>query len=135
MVLDFGRLSNNGTVDELLTVRYQVVVLDTAETLNNQADWTWNGGSLPAFAPPVTIVEPSLGLSKTVTPTEARIGSEVTYRLTLGHLPDSNSDAYDVVLSDLVPGQLIYVPGSLRRSAGRRLRNWLIWAAPQLMVR
>ncbi|HQL40498.1 MAG TPA: hypothetical protein PKV95_13565, partial [Anaerolineaceae bacterium] len=140
MVLDFGRLSNNGTVDELLTVRYQVVVLDTAEnlrgvSLNNQADWTWNGGSLPAFAPPVTIVEPSLGLSKTVTPTEARIGSVVTYRLILGHLPDSNSDAYDVVLSDLVPGQLIYVPGSLRFVSGQAPTELVDSAAPQLMVR
>ena len=140
MVLDFGRLSNNGTVDELLTVRYQVVVLDTVEnlrgvSLNNQADWTWNGGSLPAFAPPVTIVEPSLGLSKTVTPTEARIGSVVTYRLTLGHLPDSNSDAYDVVLSDLVPGQLIYVPGSLRFVSGQAPTELVDSAAPQLMVR
>ena len=141
MTLNFGSVANvNQQVDEVLKVRYWAVVLDNAEnlrgvSLNNQAVWTWSGGALSMAAPRVVIVEPELGLTKTVTPAEVMVGSIVTYRLMLGHLPDSNSAAYDVVLTDIVPAQLSYLPGSLRFVSGQMPVELVDLMAPRLSIR
>ncbi len=118
MTLSFGAVTNSGTETVPLTVRYWVVVLDNAENLDglslaNQAQWTWDGGSLASVAPAVRILEPKLTLTKEANVKEVLPGSEVTYTLTIAHTADSHSDAFNVELSDVVPPALDYVPGSL----------------------
>jgi len=52
-----------------------------------------------------TVIEPQLTITKTVDVEQARLGQEVTYTLTLFHRPNSTSNAFDVILTDLVPSE------------------------------
>ncbi|MAT41871.1 MAG: hypothetical protein CL609_05985 [Anaerolineaceae bacterium] len=120
MIINFGDVTNISAAEEdiTLTIEYDVVVLNTeanvdGQTLGNQADWTWVGGSLEAEASPVTIVEPDLVITKSVTPETAYNNQTVTFTVTLNHTEDSNSDAFNLAISDTLPETLTYVPGSL----------------------
>ena len=124
MVLNFGTVTNSGTEDAVLTVRYTVVVLDTGENVRgeqreNAVRWQWDSGDLETGADPVTIVEPDLTLLKTVEPNVVLPGGEVTFTLTVAHTAASNQDAHDVVLLDVIPPQLAYIPGSLTYVSGQ----------------
>lgn len=121
---DFDDLSNTSGSDQTITLRYRVVVLDNAAnvrglSLHNSVVWQWTGGTLAADAPTGIIVEPFLAMQKKVKPQIALPGSTVTYTLTLTHTPESNSDAFDVVLTDLVPKELKYQPGTLQWVSGQ----------------
>lgn len=114
--------TNNATA-ETITVVYEVVVLNTTAnvrgvTLNNSAVWSWAQGSRTAAAPNVTIVEPTLQVSKTATPTVVDSGDVITFTLTVQHTAASNADAFDLVLTDIIPTGLTYVPASLQHVSG-----------------
>ncbi|MBI4762444.1 MAG: sortase [Chloroflexota bacterium] len=118
-----GDVSNSGTADGIVTIRYTAVVLDVIEnqdgiSLNNSAALTWSSGSLAASASDVTIVEPDFELNKTADRAVALPGSTITFTLTLRHTAQSNVDAFDVVLTDVLPAGLTYVPGSLTIISG-----------------
>ncbi len=108
--------------DTTLVIQYHAVVLDVIEnrqpvTLNNSATWAWTGGSLSASAPNVTIVEPDMFIDKSVSPTVVQAGQSVTYTLLIYHnAPPSSADAFDVVVTDVLPSGLAYVPCSLTYS-------------------
>jgi len=113
-----GDITNGAAGDQTLTVRYTAVVLDAAAvvrgvTLRNAVNWTWTGGELNFSGPQVTAVEPTLTLGKTADPTVALPGTPITFSLTVGLDPASNADAFDLVLSDLLPADLTYIPGTL----------------------
>ncbi len=123
MVINFGDLYNNSQDDIVLTIEYRVVVLNSegnlgGKQLGNQAKWTWDGGTLSLAAPKVTILEPKLDVSKSVNPTVALQGQTLTYSLVVRHQEDSETDAFNVLLNDLIPPQLTYVPGSLTFVSG-----------------
>lgn len=126
VVFDFGNLINTIGAVGTVTVQYRVVVLDVIENqsgvgnLNNLAELSWNGGTLEiAEASVVSIVEPRLTLDKTADFTIAVPGTTITFTLTIGHDPiNSTMDAYDVLLADVVPAGLTYVPGSLTYVSG-----------------
>ncbi|RME84737.1 MAG: DUF11 domain-containing protein, partial [Caldilineae bacterium] len=63
-------------------------------------------------APPVTLVEPTLVISKSVTPTAAQPGDTVFYNIEVYHSPTSTIPAYNVAITDIVPNGLNYIPGS-----------------------
>ncbi len=67
---------------------------------------------------PITIVEPELSVQKTVSPTQQSLGDEVTFTVTVQHLPTSTATAYDIVISDTLPAGLSYVVGSASLPAG-----------------
>jgi len=118
-----GDVSNSGASNGTVSVRYTVVVLDSIENqdgvrLNNGATLTWDSGSLSTAAPEVTIVEPDFELTKEADRTVATPGSVITFTLTLRHTNASNVDAFDVVLTDVLPPGLTYVPGSLTILSG-----------------
>ncbi len=126
MTVDFGTLTNSDTdnsTDETLTLVYRAVVLNTpantrAQQRNNSAAWNWTGGSVVDAAPNVTIVEPTLDITKTMSPASADAGDTVTITLTLQHAVSSNANAFEVTLSDVLPSGLSYVGGSLAHTAG-----------------
>ena len=123
MTLDFGALNNSGAAEQTLTVRYRVAVVDNLEnvrgvSLNNHAQWSWTGGALDLSARTVTIIEPELTLIKTADVEKVIPGQIITYTLTAAHDPTSNSPAFDVVLTDVLPAELQYVTGSLRSVSG-----------------
>ncbi|HEY9075989.1 MAG TPA: sortase [Anaerolineaceae bacterium] len=121
--LNFGTLTNSSSGDITLSVQYRAVVLDSLEntrgaTLRNNAQWTWRGGDLRLITPPVTIIEPKLAVAKGAEPTVASPGTVITFSITVSHAVGSNSPAYDVVVTDTLPDNLIYVPGSLKVVSG-----------------
>ncbi|OJX45853.1 MAG: hypothetical protein BGO78_11145 [Chloroflexi bacterium 44-23] len=123
MVINFGDLYNNSQDDIVLTIEYQVVVLNSEGNLSgtdlgNQATWSWDGGTLSLAAPQVTILEPKLEIAKSVNPTVALQGQTLTYTLRIRHTDISETDAFNVLLNDLIPPQLTYVAGSLTFVSG-----------------
>lgn len=65
----------------------------------------------------VIIVEPTLDLTKTSTVTQIEAGSAIPYSLRVAHLPSSEAPASDVVLTDTLPADVLFVPGSLQTGA------------------
>lgn len=126
VTFNFGTLTNSdldNATPETLTLTYTVVVInggsnDRGDQRNNSAVWTWSGGSVTTAAPNVRIVEPTLVVTKTALPTEGDAGDLITFTVTLAHTGPSNADAFDVVLSDVIPARMTYVPGSLDCTLG-----------------
>ena len=124
--LNFGTLTNSdldNATAETLTLTYTVVVInggsnDRGDQRNNNAVWTWSGGSVTAAAPNVRIVEPTLTVSKVALPTEGDAGDLITFTITLAHTGASNADAFEVALADVIPARMTYVPGSLDCTLG-----------------
>jgi LPXTG-site transpeptidase (sortase) family protein len=119
ITFDFGDVENTSATDDAtITVLYNVIVLDTASNkdgvndINNAVTWTWDGGSLDGSAAPVEIIEPDLLIEKTVDREVIAIGRTVTYTIDIAHTAASRADAYDVVVTDVVPVGMEYVAGS-----------------------
>ncbi|QDU19434.1 SdrD B-like domain-containing protein [Urbifossiella limnaea] len=113
---------------ETLTFTYTVVVLNTAgnqrgTALTNSAT-TATGGvdRSTTSAPAVTVAEPTVRVTKTVTPTTGDASNAdadaVTFTLVIDHAPASNADAFNIALTDAIPAGLTYVAGSLTNTAG-----------------
>ena len=114
--------TNAGTALQGITVRYQAVVLNVSsnvagKTLTNSAKLTWTGHTdLPAAqSAPVTVIEPKLTIDKSVTPTTAQASDLVTFTILV---TASQTTAHNVALSDIFPGDITYVDGSLQHTAG-----------------
>ncbi len=117
---NLGNVTNNSpTATETLLVNYEVVVLDIpanvngVNNLNNSVTWTWTGGSLVAEAPPLEITEPQLTIAKGADPLVAPYGAPITFTLSIAHSSLSTAPAYDVVVQDVLPPGLAFVPGSV----------------------
>jgi LPXTG-site transpeptidase (sortase) family protein len=119
---DFGDLTNGGTSDETLTVQYHVIVLDIAanangvDDINNAVTWTWTGETRTGQAPPVEVIEPDMDIEKTTDTAVAPLGSTIPFTIEIYQTDISAANAYDVVVTDVLPEGLDYVDGSI--SAG-----------------
>ncbi len=114
---------NNNATAETLTFVYTAVVLNTAgnvrgQNRHNTAVWSSSSSSVNASAPNVTVVEPTLQVVKTATPTRGDAGGTITFTLTISHTGTSNADAYDAVLTDVLPVGLTFVPASATNTGG-----------------
>jgi LPXTG-site transpeptidase (sortase) family protein len=132
ITFDFGTITNSSGSYQTITLRYRVVVLDVTEnrmvlngsgtvigaTLRNDVTWQWSTGQLEAAAQPVNVVEAELGIEKEDGHTIAIPGALITFTIDIAHTPDSRADAYDVVVTDLLPPGLEYIPGSLQNLSG-----------------
>lgn len=105
--------------NQQIVIQYRAIVLDVIENqdgvqLNNSVTWAWTGGSFTTTAPNVRIVEPDLDIDKSATPTQnVPLGTPVQFTLFVDHTtPASQTDAFDVVVSDFLPANLQYVPCS-----------------------
>ena len=106
--------------DTTLVLQYHAIVLDVIENqngsaLNNSATVTSSGPTLTSSAPNLKIVEPDLAIDKSATPTSGvPIGTPIQFTLTINHTsPQSTADAFDVVVTDILPAALEYVPCSI----------------------
>jgi LPXTG-site transpeptidase (sortase) family protein len=115
----FGTVVNaHASNPESITIRYRAVVLDVLAnaggvSLANDATMQWSAGSVSRQTSPVTIVEPDLGLEKTVDIPLAAPNMVLTYQIRIFHNPGSQLPAYDAVINDVLPDDVTYVPGSL----------------------
>ncbi len=119
ITFNLADIANNGAVDEVLTIDYDVVALDNqgntrSVQLNNDALWRWDSGSLRDAAAEVNVVEPTLTLGKTADRTVVFPGELITFTLTVGQDAISDAVAFDLLLEDLLPPDLIYEAGTLR---------------------
>jgi len=108
-----------------IVIQYRAIVLDVIENqsgtqLNNSVTWAWTGGSFTTSAPDVEIIEPDLEIDKSATPVNnVPLGTPVQFTLFIDHTtPASQTDAFDVIVSDFLPATLEYVQCSVTYTAG-----------------
>ena len=119
MTLDFQTLSNANRVNatpETITIQYRVATLNTATNvrntaLTNLATVTWTGGADSVSAPNVTVREPALSVTKSIVPASGQATDTFLVTLDLAHTVASNADAFEVVLSDILPAGLVFAGG------------------------
>lgn len=133
ITFDFGDVSNasNGvTTDDFFTIEITAHVDNVAEnqngiTLENNSyvlygsgqdrtrvDFDYDADEEGIQGLPINIVEPELNIIKTVNPSSQSLGDIVTYTVTVQHTSQSTADAYDIVITDVLPVDLSYVHGS-----------------------
>ncbi|MCU0962308.1 MAG: isopeptide-forming domain-containing fimbrial protein, partial [Pirellulaceae bacterium] len=130
ITLNFGTVTNantNDAVPETITVTYRAVVLNSSnnnrgDQRNNLADWRWQDDFGPQnvqdSASDVRIVEPTLAVIKDASPITGQAGDTITFTIEVRHTLFSNADAFNVVLTDLIPARMTYVGGSLSNTSG-----------------
>ena len=86
-------------------------------SLTNNAKLTWTGHTeLPAAkSGPITVIEPKLTIAKTASPSTAQASDTVTFTIVV---TSSQTTAHNVALSDIFPGGITYVAGSLKNTGG-----------------
>ena len=125
--LNFGDITNSNTTlggSDTIIIEYTAVVLNVASntegtSLKNTATLSFTGGS-SSGSDTVTVVVPKLTVTKSVDNPNAQANDTVTFTVTIANNAANGSGAntYDVSLSDLIPSDLNYVPGSLAHSTG-----------------
>ncbi len=127
----FGTLTNGGVTDVTLAVTYRAMVLDiaanvgvgpipTRTALNNSAAWSSSAGSIGPVQTIVNIVEPDMTIAKTANVNFIANGSPATFTLVVTHTAASNTDAFDVVVTDVLPAGVDYVANSIDCTAGEQ---------------
>jgi uncharacterized repeat protein (TIGR01451 family)/fimbrial isopeptide formation D2 family protein len=126
ITLDFGTLTNtdsNNAVDETIVVSYRAIVLNTTgnnrgTVLDNDVEFLWGTGqTVSATAADLTIVEPGLQITKSLTPASVQAGQTITVVLDIAHAAGSNADAMDLVISDVLPAGMSFA-GNLQSTGG-----------------
>ncbi|TDH64275.1 isopeptide-forming domain-containing fimbrial protein [Dankookia rubra] len=124
---DFGTIYNDphltaaggdDIVVELRAVAADVTANQAGDRLVNSAYAETDLGRSTTRTATVDFVEPSLLLDKSVDIATGNAGDIATYTVTIRHAASSSADAYDLDLSDLLPGAEAYVAGSHSTLAG-----------------
>jgi LPXTG-site transpeptidase (sortase) family protein len=118
VTFDFGTIANANAGPSTVVITYQMIVLDVranqnSGALQNNVVWTWSGGSIPTSSPALNIVEPDMSIDKNASATQAPYGAPITFTLDVAHTAASTAHAYDVVVTDILPAGLAFIPGSL----------------------
>ncbi|MDI9618441.1 hypothetical protein, partial [Methanothermobacter sp.] len=112
--INFGEV--NATGAGLITVIYNITVKDIPGNINgakliNNATLSYYNGTDTVTTPPsaasVTIVEPVIRIEKTGT-TNLNPGELCTWTITVSHNATSTSDAYDLIIEDILPAGMTY---------------------------
>jgi uncharacterized repeat protein (TIGR01451 family)/fimbrial isopeptide formation D2 family protein len=111
LTINFGTITNNDGTDQKVTVSFEAVVLNVAANVNgvtfaNTAVTSSDDGTQSVTSAPVTIVEPKLATTKTVSIAgggTAQGGSTATYTITIAQDPNSTTDAFNTTFSDALP--------------------------------
>ncbi|MCP3912834.1 MAG: isopeptide-forming domain-containing fimbrial protein, partial [Actinomycetia bacterium] len=120
--------ASDETIEVVYTVRVDAASASDGDQLNNNAVWTWSLGSVSDAAPDVDVVEPALEIFKGVSATggggsltgsagppenrnliDADAGDVVTFTVTVRHTAASHIDAFDLEITDALPGDLTWV--------------------------
>ena len=123
VVYDLGNLTNSTGAAVPLVINYRAVVLNSANNVDgglvrNAVVWDYEGGSLSASASAIDIVEPDMRIIKSANRTSAENGDTITFTLRIAHTGASNTDAFNLEMTDSLPANLVYVPGSLTFVSG-----------------
>ncbi len=134
---DFGTLTNNdrnNAVDDTIALEFNALVTNISGNSNgttrtNTATVSYTGGSASGSAA-VKITEPSLTITKAVSPTSnVQAGDTLTYTVTVRNAA-GRADAFDLVLNDALGNlgsnfdlQSVTLPGTLPPGTGSILNN------------
>lgn len=110
-VTDTTVLSNNGSLSFSYVVTVTKPLTDGTPIINQT--YSVNGGGAPAVAsgPPVTVTVTApaiLTISKTATPDPIQPGDYLTYTLTLTNDAQALGPALTPVITDVLPGEVVY---------------------------
>ncbi len=119
LTIDMGNVTNSpdgNTNNDFFIVEIDARVVNISGNISgamwtNSASLTTNVGPAGPDTQIIDIVEPNLMINKTVNTASPSLGDFVTFTITVSH-SSSSSDAYDVVLTDMIPNGLTYVLGS-----------------------
>lgn len=122
LTFDFGTLTNtnnDNAAAETLELVYTVRTTNSAANnsngssagtiLDNSATFGWeDGGGTPFTLPTVDaadieVIEPELDIAVVIDDDTPHLGQTVTYTLTVTHTGNSDADAQNLVITDLVP--------------------------------
>ena len=99
--------NSNNAISETIQITYSTILLDVASnvsggTRQNSAQFGWTGNATAvAKASNVTIIEPLMGASKSVSPAIGDAGDLITYTVVL--TGPSGADEFDLTLRDNLP--------------------------------
>ncbi|MEM7783024.1 MAG: SdrD B-like domain-containing protein [Planctomycetota bacterium] len=134
-VFDLGTVTNaeDTAGDETLTITYTVRVTNTAGNDGNgsgtgtlldnaaQLEWSADGStttSNTSSAVDVEVIEPDLAIVKTVNDDTPNLGDTVTFTLSIDHTAGSDTDAFDLVIGDTLPNDLVLDSGTIEVTLG-----------------
>ena len=116
-VFKLGALTNTNDISttQYVVVEFNALVLNvvgnqSGGTRNNTFGVSYNNVARTSDSVRVTLVEPDLRIVKSLvpsTPTTIRPGATVTYEISITHSPTSTADAFNVVLTDVIPAELL----------------------------
>ncbi|MDO9547235.1 MAG: hypothetical protein Q7J07_10880 [Pelolinea sp.] len=120
---NLGNLTNASAAPIPLVLTYQAVVLNSENNQNgdqvsNAVTWTYETGSLSTTADPIDIVEPDMSITKTANRTTASNNTVITFTLRVEHTLSSTADAFELEMTDELPVNLVYVPGTFSFISG-----------------
>ena len=108
---------------EYIIVEFNALVLNEAGNQNAVARqntfavWTAGVSRATSNTTTVTVVEPVLSVVKSAAPATGDAGDTITFTITVNHAPTSTADAFDVVITDVIPADMTYA-GGLTAGAG-----------------
>ncbi len=119
ITVDLGNITNiadGDTTNDYLIIRFEAIVDDVpgnidGVVLTNSAEVQSDSGNAGPVTFDINIVEPNLVITKTASDSAPPIGHELTFTVTVQH-SSSHSDAYDVVVDDVIPAGMTYIVGS-----------------------
>jgi fimbrial isopeptide formation D2 family protein/uncharacterized repeat protein (TIGR01451 family) len=119
LTFDLGNIvnSNSSSTPETIVLTYTALVQDIVvnqgdanpgDMLSNSAafGWTESGTAKDTptvSAPEVEIIEPNVDIAKVVSAGAIDAGDQITYTITIDHNTLSDTDAFDLTFSDVVP--------------------------------
>jgi len=123
----FGKVNNSN--DQDIKIEFNAIMADVIENqndttlANNNASLRWKDydGTVHTDSDesgPVEIVEPDLIIDKSADPATGDVGDTITYDLVIYHSSGSNADAFDVNITDIIPSDMSYTPGSIEILSG-----------------
>jgi len=120
LTFDFGNVSNPADGDDtndFFIIRFDALVEDVGSNTNgtmltNTASLTSAVGPAGPATQDIVIAEPDLEITKVPSNPNPSLGDEVTFTVTVRHSMASSADAFEVVLTDVIPAGLTYVAGS-----------------------
>ncbi len=126
VVFDFGQVVNtpDGVTDDAdrivvsVTARLKDVANNAdGNALSNSALLQYGTGLQASDTAEVEVVEPALSISKTASPSTGDAGDTITFTVTVDHVPASTADAFDLVVTDVIPSDMTWA-GNVQAVAG-----------------
>lgn len=119
VTIDLGEITNTpdgNAANDFLVIDLRGRVTDIVGNADgvvrtNSASFSTDVASDGPDTQDITVVEPNLTITKVPDDATPSLGDDVTFTVTVSH-SSSNADAFDVLLTDVIPAGLTYVVGS-----------------------